>query len=124
MDRCENCDRDGCKEAKAATWAPFYACSCKPNLSNPCEHQRAFQVAESDCQAHAVNWRERALAAEADLTALRERLEAARVAVEEWAGTWHAFECRGIYYDCEVHACTCGASAARTKARAALGLEG
>ena len=78
-------------------------------------------------------WREqrtRVVEFEADLAALREsntalqaQLAAARVAVEKMSGTWHAFECKGIYYDCEVHDCTCGASTVRTAARRALGLE-
>lgn len=71
-DRCENCDRDGCQDAKHSTWAAFIACSCDPDMRDPCPHQRAIQVAESDCHAHAVNWRERALAVEAELAAIRE----------------------------------------------------
>lgn len=77
VDRCENCDRDGCREATSATWAAFVACSCVPNLRDPCEHQRAFHVADAACYDHTVNWRERAKAAESDLTALRERMAVA-----------------------------------------------
>lgn len=79
VDRCENCDRDGCREATSATWAAFVACSCVPNLRDPCEHQRAFHVADAACYDHTVNWRERAKAAESDLTALRERMAVAEL---------------------------------------------
>jgi hypothetical protein len=34
-------------------------------MANPCEHQKAAHIANADCAAHAVNWRERALKAEA-----------------------------------------------------------
>jgi len=71
-DRCENCDRDGCQEAKHSTWAAFIACYCDPDMADPCPHQRAIHAAVSDCYTHAVNWRDRALAVEADLAALRE----------------------------------------------------
>jgi hypothetical protein len=48
-------------------------------MRDPCPHQRAFQVADADCQSHTVNWRERAKATEAALTALRERLAVAEL---------------------------------------------
>lgn len=87
-DRCENCDRDGCRATKTSTWAAFIACSCDPDMADPCPHQRAIHAAESDCHTHAVNWRDRALAVEADLAALREsnatlqaQLDVVRVAV-------------------------------------------
>ncbi len=63
MARCVDCDREGCQKVEA--WTSFVACNCAISMANPCEHQKAAHIANADCAAHAVNWRERALKAEA-----------------------------------------------------------
>lgn len=65
MARCVDCDREGCQ--KVEVWTSFVACNCAISMANPCEHQKAAHTANADCAAHAVNWRERALAAEAQM---------------------------------------------------------
>ena len=56
--RCPTCDREGCDSLKMPGWAP-YECACG---GFDCPLCRAAQ----DCERHAVDWRARALAAEAD----------------------------------------------------------
>jgi hypothetical protein len=53
--RCPTCDREGCGVAAAGSfeWTSR-------------THLDAWRAATSDCQGHAVDWRARALAAEAD----------------------------------------------------------
>jgi hypothetical protein len=63
MGRCVDCDREGCQKVEA--WTSFVACNCAISMANPCEHQKAAHTANADCKSHTVNWRERALAAEA-----------------------------------------------------------
>lgn len=85
MDRCVRCDRDGCIEACAMCNCPEpdgYHCPECWDGGPLCEHEQPRNAAYKDCFAHTINWRERALAAESDLTALRERMRWRDVTVE------------------------------------------
>lgn len=87
MARCEQCDQESCKVAE--TEAAWQACRCGNDTH--CKHAKALRAASDVCDAHAVNWRERALAAEN-----RERVWDVRVRLPEtwldvqvaWDGTW------------------------------------
>ena len=71
-DRCPTCDRDHCP-------CDTVACARYPD-NEPgtcCRACAPWDAADADCQRHAVSWRERALAAEADRDALQARLDAA-----------------------------------------------
>lgn len=57
-DRCPTCDREGCPALRGATWL-IEACACGGFDCYLCRNQH-------DCEAHRVDWRARALAADAD----------------------------------------------------------
>jgi hypothetical protein len=64
MARCTGCDREEC--ARDSANRAWWSCHCDESVDY-CEHNRASREALADCAAHTVNWRERALAAEAEL---------------------------------------------------------
>lgn len=62
MAKCERCDREECAR-EATNWA-WWKCRCDESVDR-CVHHNANREAIADCEAHRVNWRERALKAEA-----------------------------------------------------------
>lgn len=84
-DRCTNCDREAC-DTKAAL-AAFVACACPVDMRNPCPHQRYLNQQQTACEAHAVNWRERALAAERWIPVTERLPEVWQDVLVAWDGT-------------------------------------
>ena len=128
-ERCHNCDRETCRrdEPTPKPWPGTY----EPGHSEFWENAGRLRTANvNECNANTVNWRKRALAAEADLAALRESntalqaaLAAARVAVEELPDYYHESSCS---IECGHKDCDCPAEYGNEKrcaVRRALGLE-
>lgn len=66
--RCPTCDREGCPALRGATWL-IEACACGGFDCYLCRNQH-------DCEANRVDWRARALAAEADAAKASRTLDA------------------------------------------------
>ena len=90
---CKNCGRDNCPTLTTdARLGAYGGVRVRP------DHERtarlsAARKASKDCRAHTVNWRDRALAAEA-------KLQAVRGAVDGWKTycptAWHVIQLDGI----------------------------
>lgn len=106
MTRCTTCDREGCQVAVtlAARTAAFDALYNALDSDAEGGADGAFIVAKSeheaavaDCEAHRVNWRKRALAAEAQIEAAeRDMLRLWNVACEAAQTTTRAM-CVGLF---------------------------
>lgn len=111
--RCSDCDREDCPMLSLGDMPATREMSWGESKIAVDEHVRAVHSAHMDCNAHRVDWRARALAAEAQVAAAREALAPVR----------HASGCDAL----ALRLCDCGAGdakdAAIAAARRALGLE-
>ena len=120
--RCSDCDREDCPMLSLGDMPATREMSMAEAKIAVDEHVRAVHSAHMDCNAHRVDWRARALTAEAQVAAARE-------AVTEWPEARHH---RAFCGSLEIrpygprHACNCGVdkqNGHRMTARRALGLE-
>lgn len=76
MNRCEVCDREECQRAATdAAYRAAWGWTTYDGLQAQRDAREAKLAAAADCAAHAVNWRARALAAEAVPPDVREAAE-------------------------------------------------
>lgn len=74
VDRCQICDRNDCATLRSRHCADR---NCTRTRRGPALHRcEAMGLAYDDCRAHAVDWRARALAAEAVVEAVRQHCAA------------------------------------------------
>ena len=133
MMACKNCDRESCVTAKLAAREAMETTCLAVNTATSggnakylawLDAKDEVERLEKDCRAHAVNWRERALAAEVRVLDLEKTWDTVRDQCEMLEGSVLNMQARAVAAEAKLHAADAAFAFLRSKADALLNADG